>query len=314
MVDLLRPEKIKPLQHPILEALFEYGPSLPDQILGKLLDLPRESAIEDLVTVIQFSVRKFDKNGKEWGYDFSVIHALLLLSYFRAEEKLPFLSALFHEGDDWIEHLIYDFLTEDMPLVFYCCGQNQVPALTAYIKDFSAKNVYSKSAVLDAMILTARKNPDRKSEIQEAIHDLFDFVLSQDDENLIETDDFIFVCTDLTGVVQGFGDQRFLEKVKMLYDKGWIDPSMYGTWEDYGKNFNKIHYIKSYDDIYDWYQGTGKSWAQSIEKSELAAASKSNGNNSASSHSPIKAEPKVGRNAPCPCGSGKKYKKCHGKA
>ncbi|MFB3040776.1 MAG: SEC-C metal-binding domain-containing protein, partial [Candidatus Poribacteria bacterium] len=23
--------------------------------------------------------------------------------------------------------------------------------------------------------------------------------------------------------------------------------------------------------------------------------------------------PKVGRNAPCPCGSGKKYKKCHGK-
>ena len=34
---------------------------------------------------------------------------------------------------------------------------------------------------------------------------------------------------------------------------------------------------------------------------------------------PAKAEPvrrdrpKVGRNDPCPCGSGKKYKKCHGK-
>tara|TARA_B100000029_G_scaffold516796_1_gene634396 strand:+ start:37204 stop:40257 length:3054 start_codon:yes stop_codon:yes gene_type:complete len=27
---------------------------------------------------------------------------------------------------------------------------------------------------------------------------------------------------------------------------------------------------------------------------------------------PAKANPKVGRNAPCPCGSGKKYKKCHG--
>jgi uncharacterized protein YecA (UPF0149 family) len=24
-------------------------------------------------------------------------------------------------------------------------------------------------------------------------------------------------------------------------------------------------------------------------------------------------EPKVGRNDPCPCGSGKKFKKCHGK-
>jgi preprotein translocase subunit SecA len=28
---------------------------------------------------------------------------------------------------------------------------------------------------------------------------------------------------------------------------------------------------------------------------------------------PIVSGPKVGRNDPCPCGSGKKYKACHGK-
>ncbi len=28
---------------------------------------------------------------------------------------------------------------------------------------------------------------------------------------------------------------------------------------------------------------------------------------------PVKVEPKIGRNDPCPCGSGKKYKQCHGK-
>ena len=27
---------------------------------------------------------------------------------------------------------------------------------------------------------------------------------------------------------------------------------------------------------------------------------------------PIKVDKKVGRNEPCPCGSGKKFKKCHG--
>ncbi len=27
----------------------------------------------------------------------------------------------------------------------------------------------------------------------------------------------------------------------------------------------------------------------------------------------VRETPKVGRNDPCPCGSGKKYKKCHGK-
>ncbi len=28
---------------------------------------------------------------------------------------------------------------------------------------------------------------------------------------------------------------------------------------------------------------------------------------------PVIADPKIGRNDPCPCGSGKKYKQCHGK-
>jgi preprotein translocase subunit SecA len=27
---------------------------------------------------------------------------------------------------------------------------------------------------------------------------------------------------------------------------------------------------------------------------------------------PAAAAPRIGRNDPCPCGSGKKYKKCHG--
>jgi preprotein translocase subunit SecA len=28
---------------------------------------------------------------------------------------------------------------------------------------------------------------------------------------------------------------------------------------------------------------------------------------------PIRREPKVGRNEPCPCGSGRKFKHCHGR-
>ena len=30
-------------------------------------------------------------------------------------------------------------------------------------------------------------------------------------------------------------------------------------------------------------------------------------------HEPVRVGPKVGRNDPCPCGSGLKYKNCHGK-
>jgi len=36
------------------------------------------------------------------------------------------------------------------------------------------------------------------------------------------------------------------------------------------------------------------------------------GGDGSNSTKPVLAGQKVGRNDPCPCGSGKKYKKCHG--
>ena len=46
------------------------------------------------------------------------------------------------------------------------------------------------------------------------------------------------------------------------------------------------------------YQHAGYDEAQDFAEAEAAAAGE---------------YPKVGRNDPCPCGSGKKYKQCHGK-
>ena len=49
-----------------------------------------------------------------------------------------------------------------------------------------------------------------------------------------------------------------------------------------------------------------------LQASRMAAAAAA-GQAEKSKPAPIKVEKKVGRNDPCPCGSGKKYKHCHGK-
>jgi preprotein translocase subunit SecA len=51
-----------------------------------------------------------------------------------------------------------------------------------------------------------------------------------------------------------------------------------------------------------------------IESGGGAAAQAANAQASSEPQPVRRAEPKVGRNEPCPCGSGKKYKKCHGVA
>jgi len=56
--------------------------------------------------------------------------------------------------------------------------------------------------------------------------------------------------------------------------------------------------------IHNSSDGMGYSGNLEPEESEAARAGK---------HQPIKVGKKVGRNEPCPCGSGKKYKSCHGK-
>jgi preprotein translocase subunit SecA len=49
------------------------------------------------------------------------------------------------------------------------------------------------------------------------------------------------------------------------------------------------------------------------QKRQLAQLSFIGAGDAAAAPAPIHSEKKAGRNDPCPCGSGKKYKKCHGK-
>ncbi|MEI3162507.1 MAG: preprotein translocase subunit SecA [Lachnospirales bacterium] len=52
---------------------------------------------------------------------------------------------------------------------------------------------------------------------------------------------------------------------------------------------------------------------QSLEREQVAQPTSTNMDESAGGNTKVRKEPKVGRNDPCPCGSGKKYKQCCGR-
>ena len=51
----------------------------------------------------------------------------------------------------------------------------------------------------------------------------------------------------------------------------------------------------------------------SAGRTEEATGEKQYHDPEAAKQMPVQVGPKIGRNDPCPCGSGKKYKACHGK-
>ena len=74
------------------------------------------------------------------------------------------------------------------------------------------------------------------------------------------------------------------------------------------------------DDDWGIYRGTGKAGTTAFAGATAAPARGAAptparvGGDDAAVKTVRRDEPKVGRNDPCPCGSGKKYKKCHGAA
>jgi len=57
---------------------------------------------------------------------------------------------------------------------------------------------------------------------------------------------------------------------------------------------------------------TGMKSPKQVDVRKLATNRGDDGGEAPANKPVVKEEPKVGRNDPCPCGSGKKYKKCHG--
>jgi len=65
---------------------------------------------------------------------------------------------------------------------------------------------------------------------------------------------------------------------------------------------------------YSHASATGAAYSQAATQSGGQPPKPAGGPESVGKQEPVRVGPRVGRNDPCPCGSGKKYKKCHGAA
>ncbi len=159
----------------------------------------------------------------------------------------------------------------------------------------------------------AHKNQD---ELKELFHQTAERVYAQKEEKL------------------GPEDLRLIERLAMLkaYDKNWVD---YLTpmeelrkgisLRSYGQQDPLVAYKKAakaaWDDLQEEIRRDiiGTFWSAQIQRAEPEPVKAIQESGPASNGTPVKVklQPrrsiKVGPNEPCPCGSGLKYKKCHGK-
>ncbi|MBE5919775.1 MAG: SEC-C domain-containing protein [Pseudobutyrivibrio ruminis] len=123
--------------------------------------------------------------------------------------------------------------------------------------------------------------------------------------------------TEVKGTVKELAEKYNIEVMPMVgfldgINESLVTPNPIETMEEdtvVSLKFDKEKLFKNMIDAKaDWLYGLPQ-WANIFDEDKLKALTKEAKN----MHTIIRTEKKVGRNDPCPCGSGKKYKFCCGK-
>jgi hypothetical protein len=296
------------------------------EIIREILQLPRETLIADLETMLLDAVERyhfFYEADEDLGDDFP-LHALFILAELKAEDSLPKVFQFLSYDADFLDFWLGDHLTETIWRCIYPLGLNQIEALKQFMLD-SDYYTYAKTAVSEALGQLVFHQPERRGEVIDLFSEVFTIFGQRPpkevDSNLIGS----MVNDAITS-----GLSELLPEIKVLIERGYLDTDELGDYNDIVEAFKEpidpedIRKLMSIFDLYelinstwlgytDEYDGYDDDLDEFEDFDDLSDDDEADWDKSIlrglARPAPISA-PKVGRNDPCPCGSGKKYKKC----
>ncbi len=303
--------------HKQIGLLYQNGIFIDEKLIDEIMGLPRHSLIEDLNKVLEDSIVRFNyfsTNTDEGDYgpeeSSFLIHALFILAEIEANESLGNILEVLSQDIDYFEFYLDDILTEYMWMVIYKTAFSQLDRCKKFMFE-PGIYTFSKTSLSEMACQIAMNHPRRRNEVIHWFRDIFRFFLgSKPKDNVIDSSLIGSLVDDATGI----GAKELIPEIEELFEKGLVDLSICGDINDVKEifaNFKEGEYKLDIASIYDKYEQI-QSWSGNEEDDDyddLNAEEDYPGNSSIDGQA-VESGKKVGRNDPCPCGSGKKYKKC----
>lgn len=248
-------------------------------------DLAQEIASREDAIIYLKSILQDDKYWYQGGPGdaWAPIHAIHILPLIKTKEALELLLDIMMAEKD----AFGDWITESMPTLLAAFGEDAVERLKEYILD-ETLDLYIRSSVATALNVIAHQYPVRNEDIKAFLSKLLE-----------DTTDQTFAAF-LVDELLSFKDQNLLPQVQKAFEDERIDTEVISQ-DDVDWVFNlpeeEQSYFKFMKNPLEHFSRENISYLKKISYPEKKTADK-------------KKEKKIGRNAPCPCGSGKKYKKC----
>ena len=299
-------------ENPEIEWLYTNGLDIDKEKLNTLLSLPRESLISDLELVLQDSIDRYayfseEDDWEEEPTDF-LIHAVYLLGELESTKSLENIFHVLRQSYEYLHFYLGDFLTAEIWDPVYKLANHNLETCKQFLFE-PGVDAFARSVITDMVEQVAHHQPERRSEVIQWFREVIQFYLNSElEDNVIDSDlNGFIICNvlDLKG-------KELMPEVEKLFDKGVVSLGICGDWNEVKKDFEQTdRYDKKREilSISEKYDEVTSTWASYQDDDEEDFSDKYN-ENYQRSIVPINTEPKPGRNDPCPCGSGKKYKKC----
>ncbi|UZO81630.1 DUF1186 domain-containing protein [Aquimarina sp. ERC-38] len=324
-----------------IDYLYTSDLPLATERIDELLALDKTKLGEDLILVLKDSIERFDyfyelseKNGWDEDIYSAPIHSLFFLCEIQHPEALTQILDILRQDEDYVEFWFGDIMGEILPASIYFQGKDQLDILFNFIKEPNV-SAYSKDAVISAMAIVPYKEPHREEEVVTYFKNILTFYIKHnDDETIADTDFMAFMVSSIASSHR----KELLLLIKMLFEKDAVNYWISGKFEELEQHFNEKTELKSpvtlcSNSVKEMYQLYKVNWIdQQLEDFEDKEDSLFNPtflpnyedkddylynplleedeDDYYYNDEPVVKDKKIGRNDPCPCGSGKKYKKC----
>jgi len=298
------------MEIPELIALLDrhYG-SFPEDAVAEVI-ARREEVVPRFLEILE----DVDRNPEPWLVDhvrMIHIYAMYLLALFRETRAYPLLVRIFSRPGEFPFELAGDAVTQDLSRILASVSGGDAGGMAALIENEQA-NEWVRSVAMSGMVSLVTSGQRTRDEVMAYFLQLFHKLERKPGA---QWDGLANVCADLW-------PQEAMDELGRAYEDNLVDPRSI-AWDDVERSLalgeqGAMQWAQQRDPlITDVAKDMG--WMECFHPQREYQREGDSGEDLLGSLSgeyapaPIRrTAPKVGRNEPCPCGSGKKFKKCCG--
>ncbi|MEI6754045.1 MAG: DUF1186 domain-containing protein [Paludibacter sp.] len=309
--------------HPIISQLYCNSIEIDQQIISEILALPPQTLLDDLHKVVYDSMARFETFADmDWDiqtHEF-VMHALLLLTELNDESSVEVFLDVLRQDSEYFETWFGDFLTDGFWELLYVIANDKLELLYNYVIEPNGYT-YSKSCVSQMTEQVVLHQPERRLEVVDWYKRVFEYWIANEvNDDIIDTELIAFFISDVVNIQL----TELMPEITILFNLDLVAQGISGSLEHCLKDMNELCTIdyknkifSSITERYNNYLSTWLNYGKEDEDEEDDDDEDEDDENRKEIYEQVKniiplpgEKPKVGRNEPCPCGSGKKFKKC----